>query len=484
MTRDINLVVVLSAAAQVAAFLKSVLIAYFFGVSPELDGYFLAQVLPVVVTGTAIGVLQSSFVPTYVRLKAEGHSEAAGHLAGRLLQIIVVAGTGLAAIVALMAAPIVQLSAPLADPAVTVAATYSLRVLSLLLLLNALADFLGLLLNAELRFAAAALAPISNAAVASAFLLMAPELGLANLVWGTLLGLATHVAVLIYSLKRARIQIHFSAPAGGGHVRTIGRLSVAALPAVVIANVSSNIPSLLAAGFGPGAVSAFSYAWKLSQAATQVAGIAVGTVLLPHFSVMLARKDYASISASTSRIVPLIFAIGGLALIWVWVAGEPFLATAFKRGKFSSDDVQVVHRVWLWLALGLAPSIASIALAKVIQASQGFTQLAWFGFAGIVVLCTVNYGLRSGSGIEGVAIGVVASAWSVFALCATAVKRRLHAPVLWGEIDRFRTVLPIFLVTAAATALVGLLPGFSDLAMIVVATTVAAGGATLLARAR
>ena len=482
MTRDINLVVVLSAAAQVAAFLKSILIAYFFGVSPELDGYFLAQVVPVVVTGTAIGVLQSSFVPAYVRLKAEGKSEAAAHLAGGLLRIILVAGGGLAAIVAVLAAPIVHLTAPLADPAVTAAAIYSLRVLSMLLLLNALADFLALLLNAELRFAAAALAPIGNAAVASAFLLMAPELGLANLVWGTLLGLATHVAVLIYSLKRARIPVHLSAAASGGHVRTIGGRSMAALPAVVIANVASNVPSLLAAGFGPGAVSAFSYAWKLNQAATQAAGIALGTVLLPHFSGLLARKDYASISASIARIVPLVFAIGGLALVWVWVAGEPFLATAFKRGKFSSDDAQAVHQVWLVLTVGLAPTIASIALAKVIQASQGFAQLAWFGLSGLVVLCLVSAGLRSGYEIEGVAVGVIASAWSVFALCAVAVQNRLPAPVSWGAIISFRRMLPIFTATAAATALVGLVPGFSALATIVVSSMVVAGGATLLAR--
>jgi peptidoglycan biosynthesis protein MviN/MurJ (putative lipid II flippase) len=482
MTRDLNLVVVLSVAAQIAAFFKSILIAYFFGVSAELDGYFLAQVVPALVTGTAAGILQSSFLPTYVRLKDGGHVAEASALAGRLAQIIILVGAALAALVALSAPQLVRITAPLADPTVASAAVYSLRVLSLLLLLNALADFLALLLNAELRFATAALAPIANAGIASAFLVMAPELGLANLVWGTLLGLAAQLAILAYGLARARIPLALRG--GGNEAREVARLCAAALPAVLIASTAANLPALLAATLGAGAVSAFSYAWKLNQAATQAAGVAIGTVLLPHFAGMLARRDHSSIRAALAHVVPLVFAVAGIALVWIWVAGEPFLRTAFQRGRFSEKDVEYVHRLWLILALGLAPSIASIALAKVIQAASSFAQLAWFGLAGVLVLYAVASVFIEEHDVDGVALGVVASAWIVLGLCALGVSRRvpIASPISWAP--GLRPLLLVCMPTIAAMILVCGIPQASDSTILLAASLIAGAGSALLVRSR
>jgi putative peptidoglycan lipid II flippase len=484
MTRDINLVLLISAFAQVAAFLKSILIAYFFGVSPELDGYFLAQVLPGIVTGTAIGVLQSSFVPTYIRLKSEGRVDAAAAMAGRLVQILAVAGFVLSATVALFAAQIVQLCAPLADPAVAAAATYSLRVLSLLLLFNSLADFLALLLNAELRFAIAALAPIANALVASLFLLLAPDLGLANLVWGTLLGLATQVALLAFSSLRLPVRLGVGSLGPENPLRAVGRLSLSALPAVVVANIAASLPSLLAATLGPGAVSAFSYAWKLNLAATQAAGIALGTVMLPHFSDMLARSDLTSIQRVLRRMVPLIFAIGGVALVWIWVAGEPFLRFAFERGRFSESDVQAVHRLWLLMALGLAPSLASIALAKLIQAASSFALLAWFGLGGVAVVVLVNLLLAPSRGVDGLAIAVCASAWAVFVLCTLGIRRYKPSGLKPLGVRALSPLMIAFAVTSFSMALLRLLPDPSDISVVLIATLIAAVGTVLLVRSR
>jgi len=320
--------------------------------------------------------------------------------------------------------------------------------------------------------------------VASLFLLIAPELGLANLVWGTLLGLAVQVAILAHALLRAPVKVRFTRAGAARHVRTVGLLGLAALPSVVIANIAANLPLLLAATLGAGAVSAFSYAWKLNLAATQAAGIAIGTVMLPHFAEMLARRDYSSIFRALGRVVPLVFAVAGIALIWIWVAGEPFLRAAFQRGRFSEEDVQAVHRLWLLLALGLGPSIASIALAKVIQAASAFALLAWVGAAGVVVVVLTSYLLTPEHGIDGLAAAVCASAWTVFALCAIAVGRRLPISAAGSIAPGLGPLLLIFGLTASATALMRLLPGLSDLSLLLATTLLAATGTVLLVRSR
>jgi putative peptidoglycan lipid II flippase len=483
-TRDLNVVVVLSIAAQTAAFLKSILIAYYFGISPELDGYFLAQVVPAIVTGSAISILQSSFIPTYASLRTQGRTDQAAALAGRLLMMLVIAGVVLTATVAVFAPEIIRVIAPSSGQAVSSAAIYSLRVLSALLLLNAVADFLGLLLDSDLRFGTAALAPMVNAIVASAFLIAFPELGLANLVWGTLLGIMAQVAVLVFGIRKNRFRIRLSATGVTEHVQHVGRLSVAALPSVLVANVAGNLPTVIASTFGAGAVSAFSYAWKLNAAATQAAGIAVGTVLLPHFATMLARNDHRNIRNSLAQLVPLIFAVAAIFFCWIWSAGEPFLRAAFQRGQFSEDDVQTVHRLWLVLALGLAPSVSSIALAKFIQAASSFAALTWLGISGLAILGVGTILLRESQGVVGLVIAVTASAWCLFALCGFVVRRRLSSRTEYIQNPRISHVVSISIVTVVAIVVLPTLTGYGDVALLISASLLAATGSALLVRLR
>ena len=68
---------------QLLGFLKLLLIAHWFGVSLELDAYYLALVVPALLQGFIGGALQTGFVPVYMQLQASDAAQA-GDLAGQV----------------------------------------------------------------------------------------------------------------------------------------------------------------------------------------------------------------------------------------------------------------------------------------------------------------------------------------------------------------------------------------------------------------
>ncbi len=137
MTRDIARVLTLSALTQIAGFGKSVLIAYYFGVNAELDGYYLAQAIPALFSSVSTLFLQTGLLTVYVNHLARGESEAAAALLARILLALAALGIAISAVVSASAPTLVSLIAPDASASVQDSAVTSLRILAFLLLLNA-----------------------------------------------------------------------------------------------------------------------------------------------------------------------------------------------------------------------------------------------------------------------------------------------------------------------------------------------------------
>jgi murein biosynthesis integral membrane protein MurJ len=422
---DIQRVLLFSLLAQAAGFAKSLLIAFYFGIGAELDGYYLAQIPPVFLSGVVVGALQAGLMPVYSSLIANQQAEKAAALIGSVLLGLIVL-TGIASIALAVAAPtLVHLLSPGSSRLALEAGATSLAVLAFLLLLNGVADFLALILNAHLKFAAAALAPVANAAVASALLVFAPEWGLLNLVWGTLLGLAVQLVIVAIAFRRTKVQIQISLKAPAD-VRTVAVLATTMVPGLVLANATGAVPQLWASSLGDGALSAFSYAQRIHGAAVQAFAMALSTVLLPHFSRQLARSNEGGIAAGLRHGTPLLALLGVAAIVWVGLVGTDALKLLFMRGAFDAKAVAAVHAAWLWLTFGLVPTIWVIVLAKVLQAARKGALLSANAVATLgltVILCAW---LGRVAGLAGIAAAVGLAYAATVPFLAWVVDRRLR----------------------------------------------------------
>ena len=84
MLSEARTITLATAVIQAAGFGKTLLIAYLFGAAVELDGYYLALVLPSLLVSILAGSLQGGFVATYVSLHDSDGGSRADELASQL----------------------------------------------------------------------------------------------------------------------------------------------------------------------------------------------------------------------------------------------------------------------------------------------------------------------------------------------------------------------------------------------------------------
>ncbi len=157
MKKQLAVITLLTAAAQVSAFFKLWFTARVFGVGSELDGYNLALVLPTFVSGIMAGFLQTGLFPVRARLKVAASSVEVDAFERAVLWTVAGVGGVFTVLSALGSAVIVPALAGGAPATVIVAMEKAFPYLTILLAMNMVGDCVGYLLAIRKRFAIAAL---------------------------------------------------------------------------------------------------------------------------------------------------------------------------------------------------------------------------------------------------------------------------------------------------------------------------------------
>lgn len=386
MRRQFVAITGLTAIAQFAGFVKLWFTARLFGIGPELDGYFLALVVPILISGVLSGVLQTALFPVRARLAAERDTAAVQRFERGVLAVLLAVGTVIALVYQLYGQQALALSGSNISPAVLEAAQFVLPFVVVLIPLNAVGDGLGYLLAMRERYPVAAAAPIANALLGAAMLAAWPEGGLLNLALGTVLGVALQVAICSTVLVRTGFTVFGKLPAReelGREWLEMIRLSAWIFPGVVFANLTATLPTVLIASYGEGAVSAFGYAWRFHQYTIQLLVMAASPLLLARFAQLVAVGDEETVRVLLRKAGWISGGLGLLSIGIVVTLGEPLLRQFFSA-RVDSDAASQVTGHWLWLSFALGPALLGNVCAKVWQARgrAGFMSLlAGLGFA-------------------------------------------------------------------------------------------------------
>ena len=408
MRRQIASVMGLNALAQGAAFVKMWLTARLFGIGAEVDGYFLALVMPTFIAGVLSGMLQTALFPVRARLAAEEAKETVLRFERAALTVLLVLG-GVVGLIFWFAGPwlLAWIGVDL-FPAVRDAARFVLPFAALLIPLNAAADGLGYLLAMRNRYPVAAAAPILNALFGAGLLYAWPEGGLLNLALGTVAGLALQVCICLLALQRLEPRLFAAWPdfAGlQGPWREMSHLSVWILPGVIFSNLSATLPTAMIAPYGEGAVSAFGYAWRLHTYAIQLLVMAASSILLARFSDLIAVGDEKTLRRLMRQAVAISSAIGLGSVVLVAWAGVPMLELLFG-GRLDSQAAREVAGHWLWLCVALGPALLGIVYTKVWQARRLAQAMSLLAALGLVSFWVLHAGLSGWLGSQAVAAAV------------------------------------------------------------------------------
>lgn len=397
MRNQIAIISLLTIVSQLAAFFKLWFTARIFGVGPEMDGYSLSIVVPTMVAGVVAGVLQTGLFPVRAKLNVTGSYAEVSAFERSVLLVMAGAG-GVFSLMLVLGSPfLLEMLAASAPASVRTSLAFAYPFAATLVMLNLIGDSCGYLLAMRNRFAIAAAAPIANGVLGASLLAAWPEGGLLNLIGGTVLGLALQVFICLWGLKSTGFTFFGELPAWE-KIKQLWRemlmLGGWILPGVVFSNLIVSLPPLWVAKYGEGAVSAFGYAYRLHSSALQLLVIASSTVILAHFSDLVARNDAAAVRTTLVKAGVVSAVIGGLGIFMVWALGAVSLEWLFG-GRFDAAAAERVSSHWLLLTLGLPFAMLGNFFAKLWQAQKRPKLISTMACMSLLALVFCYLGVRN-----------------------------------------------------------------------------------------
>jgi putative peptidoglycan lipid II flippase len=335
-----------SVVVKFTAMVKELVVAYQFGAGDAVDAFLIAFLIPSLVVNVVAGSLTAAFAPVYIEVR-----EHEGSVAARLLFQGATAASGALVLVVMSVLLILMpVGARFLETSFSAEKLLLTRSLFFLLLpiifLNAVITMWSGLLNAHERFASVALAPVCVPLVTLIMVLVAGRTwGIYSLALGTVVGSLVQCGVLAMALTRQGMPV---LPRWSGVTPALTRVAFQYAPMVAGAALMSGswaVGQAMAAMLPAGSVASLNYGSKVVGMATEIGSMALATAVLPHFSLMVARRDWSSIRRTVRVYVRLIVVTSVPATLAFIMLSKVIVRLLFERGAFTEENSVLVTRI-------------------------------------------------------------------------------------------------------------------------------------------
>lgn len=417
--------------------------AHYFGNSDAADAFRAAFRIPNLLQNLfGEGVLSASFIPVYARLRAKEEHEDAARLAEAIFAVLFLT-TSVLTLLGVLATPhLISVIAPGFKGAKRELTIHLVRILfpgAALLVLSAWC--LGIL-NSHRKFFLSYVAPVIwNITIIAAFLWRGgrtDETGLAVIIaMASVAGSALQFAIQLPSVLRFLRPLRMELKLGGEHVRGVVRNFFPVFLSRGVVQISAYLDSLLASFLPTGAVSALAYAQTLNSLPVSLFGMAISAAELPAMSSVLGTDAEIAVTLRQrllNGLHKISYFVIPSAVAFV-VLGNVIVATIYRSGHFTADDVNFVWSVLAGSGVGLLASTSGRLYASAFYSLRDTrTPLR---FAMLRVALTVGLGyfcalplprmlhISSRWGVAGLTFSAGLAGWVEFAL----LRRALHARI-------------------------------------------------------
>lgn len=390
---------------KVMAAAKELFVAYQFGTRDVLDAFLVAFLLPTFALTLVSESLNTALIPTYIRVREHEGRQAAQ----RLFSSVMVWSVGLLIASSIVLAFTVPYVLPFLasgfGPEKLTLTTSLYYVLLPSLLLSGVATTWSALLNAQDRFAVAAMVPMVTSVVTILILfLIANYWGIYALAIGTVTGSLLEAGLLGWWLTRQGISAiprwHGITPA----IKEVWNQYLPVMAGLFLMGSTGLIGQSMAAMLGPGSVSALAYGSKITALVLGVVSVAISTAVLPHFSRMVALANWDGVRHTLITYARLILLIALPTIVMLTYFSESLVRFLFQRGAFTETDTRLVAWIQTLHLLQVPVFALGILSVKLISALNANRILMWGAGINLVFNIVCNYVLMKWMGVAGLAL--------------------------------------------------------------------------------
>ena len=343
--------------SRILGYIRDILIAIFLGSGPLADAFFVAFRIPNTFRRLfAEGAFNSAFVPTYASELANGKDQS-DKFATNVFSLL--------SFSLLFVVIIIEIFMPIFVFLIAPGFSGNEEKMNLLILLTritfpfllfvSLSSFFSAILNSHNRFAIAAVAPIILNIFLISVLLYGNVLG-DELVYYlsfavTIAGLAQFI-FLYYYVKKFYIPKFSYKNLINKKIKFFFSKLLPSIFASGVTQINILIGTIIAS-FQASAVSYLYYADRIYQINLAIAGIAIGTVILPQLSKFIQTEDTSQIESIQNKALELSLFLSIPAAFAIFIASYQIVSALFGYGSFSEDSVKNTSLALFYFAIGL-----------------------------------------------------------------------------------------------------------------------------------
>ena len=401
--------------SRVLGYLRDVLIAIYLGSGPLADAFFVAFRIPNTFRRLfSEGSFNAAFVPSYSS-ELISRKKNAQIFANNIFNLLLIGLLVLVLIIEIFMPWFIILIAPgfkenLEKLELTI---YLTRITFPFLLFVSLSSFFAAILNTHNKFALSAAVPIVLNILLILTLLLGKYLNDKLVVYlsysVTVAGLIQLILLVIFSKKFFRANLNFQFKIG----KKVKFFFKKLLPSIFSSGVTqiNILIGTIIASFQASAVSYLYYADRIYQINLAIAGIAIGTVLLPSLSKYIKEKNNKKIDLIQNKSLELSLFLSLPATFGLLVGSDEITSSLFGYGSFDVESVKNSADALFYFALGL-PAFAFIKVfSSFIFARQNTKIPFYFSLISVIFNIVISLYFFSDYGFIIIPIATSISSW-------------------------------------------------------------------------
>jgi len=349
--------------SRLTGYLRDILIAIFLGAGPIADAFFVAFRFPNTFRRLfSEGTFNAAFVPSYSSELNKG-KKSAESFANNIFNILFLSLLAIVFIIEIFMPLFVALIAPgfKEDIEKLEIAINLTRITFPFLLFVSLSSFFSAILNSHNKFAAASATPIILNIILILVLLFGKYLS-DQLVYYlsyavTFAGLIQLIFLIFFVKKYFIPKISFKMK-NNNKIKLFFKKLFPSIFSSGVTQINILVGTIIAS-FQANAVSYLYYADRIYQINLAIAGIAIGTVLLPSLSKYINSKNNTKIDFIQNKSLELSLFLSLPAAAALLIASEEITSALFGYGSFDTNSVTNSAQALFYFALGL-PAFAII----------------------------------------------------------------------------------------------------------------------------
>ena len=417
--------------SRILGYVRDILIAIFLGTSLFADVFFVAFRLPNTFRRLfAEGTFNAAFIPSYAGELAKNKLEA-DQFAKNIFNLLFIILLFLVLVAEIFMPQLIFLIAPgfYNDPDKLKLAIDLSRITFPFLFFISLASFFGAILNSYNKFAAAAAAPIILNIVLIVSLIFSQLISIPTVL---LLSYAVSFAGFLQLILLLFFVRNFFKPILSFKIKVNAKVSFffkKLLPSIFSSGVTqiNILVGTIIASFQTGAVSYLYYADRVYQINLAVAGIAVGTVMLPELSKYVKNKNLENIINLQNRALELCLFLSIPASVALVLASEQIITSLFGYGSFDKESVNNTALALTFFAFGV-PAFSLLKIFSNFFFARNNTKIPFYlSLISVTLNIVISVSLFSKVGFVIIPIATSISSWiNVFMHYYLIKKKDLH----------------------------------------------------------